>query len=649
MIFIPLAISTLSLYQDIPLWIFLTSIVFWLWKLIIIWFNLKNPTRFLTGFFSFVFFVLIYLQFKTFIGKEAATSFIVVLASLKILEFESSEEKDFLILLGFFMTTAKFLFSYDLFYIFISIPVYAYLTYNLLPTVWIRKYKKESMIYTLKIFTVSVPMSLLLFFLFPRVTKELNELNIRSKEGISGFSDNLTPGSISNLSLSNETILRLALIDEQKIDIKNFYLKGLVLQKHLGFLNWASEKNTTTYNFTENIEQVDYKITLEPTQQNIVFSLPNTTNLFSDNFKIFSDTDYIFKTYNLIDKRISIKGTIGKPILYKSNTAEINITINKNFISDNQTSKNLLLQLQKKLAFDHSLKPKEINAKILSFFASNNFHYSLSPGLQPHLTLDQFLFKIKKGYCEHYASAHALLLNSVGIPARVVIGYQGGEYNSMGNFWIVRQKDAHAWVEYLNENNYWVTTDPITVIQPERIELGGHLYSTVIDQMLTKEEIKSLFQKQTFITKTSMWFENLNYQWNNFLLEHDFEKQKELLQKYDLNITFALAIVALTAILSSLIMQTNVLNRKHLNKAQLIYNLLQQWAEPFNLVKKDAEGPLEWKARIINFLSDPLKKELLIEIFDLWIRLAYGNNTSTEQEKIFKTLTAKMKLLKQKK
>ena len=58
-----------------------------------------------------------------------------------------------------------------------------------------------------------------------------------------------------------------------------------------------------------------------------------------------------------------------------------------------------------------------------------------------------FLFETRAGFCEHYASAFAVLMRAAGIPARVVTGYQGGELNTFGNYMTVRQADAHAWTE----------------------------------------------------------------------------------------------------------------------------------------------------------------------------------------------------------
>jgi protein-glutamine gamma-glutamyltransferase len=83
----------------------------------------------------------------------------------------------------------------------------------------------------------------------------------------------------------------------------------------------------------------------------------------------------------------------------------------------------------------------------LGHFRSEAFFYTLKPPLLGENSVDDFLFVSRRGFCEHYASAFVVLMRAAGIPARVVTGYQGGELNPLGDYWIVRQRDAHAWAE----------------------------------------------------------------------------------------------------------------------------------------------------------------------------------------------------------
>src|SRR5436189_2473396 len=106
----------------------------------------------------------------------------------------------------------------------------------------------------------------------------------------------------------------------------------------------------------------------------------------------------------------------------------------------------------------------------LQFFRTQGFSYSLTPG--EYEDLDEFLFRRRVGFCEHYAASFATLMRLAGIPARVVVGYLGGEYNDLGDFFLVRQADTHAWCEVWLPENGWTRVDPTAVVAPERVNLG---------------------------------------------------------------------------------------------------------------------------------------------------------------------------------
>ena len=100
---------------------------------------------------------------------------------------------------------------------------------------------------------------------------------------------------------------------------------------------------------------------------------------------------------------------------------------------------------------------------LLARFASGDYEYTLRPAAltgAPEQHLDDFFFNTKSGYCSHYAMAMATALRAANIPANVVIGYQGGEWNSFGQYYRVRQSDAHAWVEAEIEPGLWLRLDP---------------------------------------------------------------------------------------------------------------------------------------------------------------------------------------------
>src|SRR5262249_47741743 len=120
---------------------------------------------------------------------------------------------------------------------------------------------------------------------------------------------------------------------------------------------------------------------------------------------------------------------------------------------------------------DQDSNPRVTVNKALQFFRTQGFRYSLLPGEYGKNDLEQFLFHRRIGFCEHYATSFATLMRLAGIPARVVVGYLGGEYNDLGRFFLVRQADTHAWCEIWLPDSGWTRIDPTTAVAPGRASL----------------------------------------------------------------------------------------------------------------------------------------------------------------------------------
>jgi len=129
---------------------------------------------------------------------------------------------------------------------------------------------------------------------------------------------------------------------------------------------------------------------------------------------------------------------------------------------------------------------EDLATVICGFLRSGSFQYTLDRGTGPRVTdpMRDFLFDNPRGHCEFFASAMAGLCMSLNIPARVVSGFYGGEYNEVGGFFQFRRKDAHAWVEVYLPGRGWVTFDPSPPSPERRVQGGrglGHAVSSFVD------------------------------------------------------------------------------------------------------------------------------------------------------------------------
>ena len=144
----------------------------------------------------------------------------------------------------------------------------------------------------------------------------------------------------------------------------------------------------------------------------------------------------------------------------------------------------------------------------------NDFGYTLDTPLPGRHAVDEFLFDTQAGYCEHFSSSFVVLMRAAGIPARVVTGYVGGYRNPIGDYWLVRRSDAHAWAEVWLDGPGWTRVDPTAAVAPERI------YDTLADRAPGAG-----FGDLAPAVDMADW---LRRGWNDFVLGFDAARQREM-------------------------------------------------------------------------------------------------------------------------
>ncbi|WP_372012827.1 transglutaminase TgpA family protein [Pseudoxanthomonas sp. 10H] len=154
-----------------------------------------------------------------------------------------------------------------------------------------------------------------------------------------------------------------------------------------------------------------------------------------------------------------------------------------------------------------------------------DFGYTLDTALPGRDAIDEFLFQTRRGYCEHFSSAFTVLMRAAGIPARVVTGYAGGYRNPLGDYWIVRKMDAHAWVEVWLDGRGWVRIDPTAAVAPERI------YDTLEQRVAGGGALEGLALGN--VHDVGDW---LRRGWNDLVLGFDAERQQALLSPLGLQL-----------------------------------------------------------------------------------------------------------------
>jgi hypothetical protein len=267
----------------------------------------------------------------------------------------------------------------------------------------------------------------------------------------------------------------------------------------------------------------------------------------------------------------------------------------------------------------------------LAYFHQENFYYTLTPPrLGPDPT-DEFLFETRRGFCEHYASAFVTLMRAAGVPARVVVGYQGGIYNSTGNYLIVRQSDAHAWAEVWLKDAGWVRVDPTAAVAPSRIEYGidgvrrlssqGLPLNAAADAVL--RAIRLSWLDRTWLRSRLAW-DYVNFSWYLWVGDYTLERQAQFLARIGLSDWSVSAMIAILAQLVLLYALLQLRRRRPRDAVAHWYERYCQKLERVGVARAPAEGPLALGARA---RAEHQASALVIdEITKLYVALRYGKD-----------------------
>ena len=472
----------------------------------------KLPKRWLLLLITFASTVGIIFNFHTLFGREAGVTLLVMLATLKLMELRDARDAMVLIYLACFIIITNFFYSQ-------SIPTALYMlaTLMVIVTTWVHLQAQNiAMKPRLRIAAVlllqAIPLTLILFILFPRVQGPLWGLP-QDAYASTGLDDHMSPGSLSRLSLSEAVAFRVTYNDKPPRR-DQMYWRGPVLWYFDG-RTWTPGVSTLTItpNFTELDQPIDYVVTLEPHNKHWLFALD-----VPDKLSVPATISNDFEVLNKDKVRARMRYAARSNLVYRANLQE----------TDRQLKRALQLPKQldpraRQLAAEWRANSKDdadIVRTALSYFNKQGFVYTLEPPPTGPNGIDDFLFNTKQGFCEHYASAFVFLMRAANVPARVVTGYLGGEYNDVGNYYIVRQSDSHAWAEVWLAGQGWVRVDPTGVIAPDRVQRG-------LSAALSDNAILPFMERNP-----PQWLRNLRFnldslanQWNQWVLGYDSERQ----------------------------------------------------------------------------------------------------------------------------
>jgi len=271
---------------------------------------------------------------------------------------------------------------------------------------------------------------------------------------------------------------------------------------------------------------------------------------------------------------------------------------------------------------------------LLNKFRREEFYYTLKPPKLGANSIDEFLFKTHRGFCEHFASAFTVLMRAGGIPARVVTGYQGGEYNELGDYLLVRQSDAHAWSEVWLDDRGWVRVDPTAAVAPQRVE--SNLDAALDDS----ESVPGRFLRTyRVLARAQLAWDAVNNFWNDRIVQYNELKQRSLMARLgiqdanwrDLGFAFATALIVF---FTTLTLYLGWLYRpRQRDRVAVLYERLCKKLARVTVPKAPYEGPRDYLERAAAARPDVAME--LRELQSLYLNLRYGPaNSPAELERL---------------
>lgn len=459
------------------------------------------------------------LDFGHFFGKDPGIALLAVLLGLKLIEVRASRDVYVAVLLCLFLLLGLFFEDQSILAGVLALAGFVLALCTLLSQQDAAAPAGAQLKAAASLLFQATPLFVVLFFLFPRVPGPLWGLPSDAFSSMTGLSDTMRPGSISQLSLSEAIAFRVE-FDGAPPPPAQRYWRGPVLTRFDGQV-WhpVFSPVTDTPQYSVTGSGFGYRLTMEAHNRRWLFALefpdraPTGARFSRDNRLLLQSPLHQRARFEL---RSYPATATGQDEDQHRLTEALRLPANSNPRS---------LELARRIA-DDATHPKEILDRVLAEMKTLDLTYTLEPPLLGTHSVDEFLFDTRLGFCEHFAAAFVVLMRAAEVPARVVTGYQGGEINPVDGSLVVRQSDAHAWAEVWLPQRGWVRVDPTALAAPQRIESG-------LTAALPRDgDLRGLMRPAADLLLSIRYhWEALTNAWNQSVLGYNDEVQRDLFKE----------------------------------------------------------------------------------------------------------------------
>ena len=568
--------------------------------------------------------IAIWINFQPLGSRPVYAGLLSGMLALKLLETESVRDARLVVTFSLFLAMCGFLFDQGPIQSLATavVVVIAFATlHGLVPGaagVGDERRVMRALLAALKFCALAIPFAAIVFVAFPRLDAPLWGGPEETRKGRTGMSDRLDPGQLSGIALDDSPAFRVS-FDGRVPEPQDRYFRAMVFWSFDG-LGWQGNQALHGFEDAPVVRPtgtpVAYEVTMEPTNQRWIALLdapvaaPSGMTLGGD---LQGRAKTPISTALRYDAR-SVSRYVLQPELPRLQRYRgLQLPIQGNL-----RARELANSLRARHADDRAFI-----AAVLGIF-NRDFIYSLDPPLLGKDPIDDFLFGSKIGFCEHFASSFTFLMRAARVPARVVVGYQGGYYNATGNYLTVLNSDAHAWSEVWLPGEGWVRVDPTAAVAPERIERGSQVLRGA----------GGWLQGDWGLAVRDRW-DMLGAWWNSAIVEFNALRQRSLFAGLGLpDAGWAeLGVVLLLGGIAALALATAIGFRRPRQRRDPVLAAWRTLCERLaraGVPRRPSEGPADFAERAARAL--PEHAERIRALSSRFVSLRYARSTSEPPE-----------------
>jgi transglutaminase-like putative cysteine protease len=635
-------------FGHLPPWIGALACATLLWRAALTWLGKRLPPVWLLLPIALAAMAGVYRSYHTLLGRDAGVAMLVLLLAFKLLEMHAKRDLFVVTFLSFFVLLTSFFYSQS-----IPAALWVALTLAALLTA------QQSFQYTgavpplarrlratARLAALAAPLALLLFVGFPRIQGPLWGLPGDAAGGKTGLSDTMAPGTLSSLAQSDEVAFRVRFFGAVPAQ-PQLYWRSIVLgdydgrtwtrvprKRGLQRLDVAVSARGTPLRYETTIEASNTRWLALLELAGPTLQVPGYRLRDSDEMEQFTTEPITRRVRFDASAYLDFTLQAGERPQHIAHWLELPAGFNPRTLA-------LAAQLRAAAGAD---TPQQLSNAVLQRFRRDGYRYTLEPPLTGANAVDDFLFGSKAGFCEHYAGAYVVLMRAMGVPARVVTGYQGGERNPVDGYLTVRQSDAHAWAEIWTQAGGWRRVDPTAAVAPERVErnLARALPRPTTFGLAPLLDLQN--DPTSWLAQLRFAYAALNNSWNQWVLDYNPERQRSFLE--ELGAAVGNWRTALGAALVALLVWTLRWRRRRrpADALNALYAAFGRQQARHGYARGAAEGPRDYAARLRTMPASAEKHAAMEQFLHLYGQLMYGAGGTESRKASLATLKTLLSL-----